>query len=94
MNSELFHEDGAVLPNSYFDLIPAGQREIVQQTFGYVDDALSSCPNMKTSGAALFHSCEISRKIIRDVNFIRNHKINIDLNSYTFTRKVMKWRKR
>jgi hypothetical protein len=49
---------------------------------------------MKTPGASLFHSCEMSRKIIRDVNFIRNHKINIDYWSYTFIRKVMKWRQK
>jgi hypothetical protein len=47
---------------------------------------------VKTSGASFFHSCEMGRKGIIGVNFIRNHKINIDSNSYTFTRKVMKWR--
>ena len=94
MISDLLHQNGAVIPHGDLDLIPAGKREITQQTFGYVNDALTSGSNMKTPGASFFHSCEMSRKIIRDANFIRNHKINIDSSSYTFIRKVMKWRRK
>ena len=91
-NSEFLYQNCAVLPNCYPDLVSAGERKIVQQSLGHVDDPLASSSNVKTSGASFFHSCEIGRKGIIGVNFIRNHKINIDSNSYTFTRKVMKWR--
>ena len=51
MNSELFNENGAILPYSYPDLVPAGQREFIQQAFGYVNNSFSPCSNMKTSDA-------------------------------------------
>ena len=91
-NSEFLYQNCAVIPDCYPDLVSAGKRKIVQQSLGHVNDPLASSSNVKTSGASLFHSCEMGRKGIIGVNFIRNHKINIDSNSYTFTRKVMKWR--
>ncbi len=92
VNSEFLHQYCAVISDCYPDLVSAGERKIVQQSLGHVDDPLTSSSNVKTSGASLFHSCEMGRKGIIGVNFIRNHKINIDSNSYTFTRTVMKWR--
>jgi hypothetical protein len=49
---------------------------------------------MKTASSPLFHLYEIRQILIRYVNFIRNHKINITSFSYSFIRKVMKWRMR
>ncbi len=92
MNSELFHNYGSILFYSNPDLIAAGKRKIAEETLGHVDDPLPSSSDVKTPGSPFFHSCEIYRMLIINGNFIRNHKINIRLISYSFIRKVMKWR--
>ena len=94
MKSELFNNKFAFIGNSYPDLVSRIKGKLFHEPFGDIDDPFSSGPDMKTANSPLFHLYEIRQILIRYVNFIRNHKINITSFSYSFIRKVMKWRMR
>ena len=94
MSSELLNNESAVISNSYSDLISRIKGELLHESLGDIDDPFSPGPNMETAGSSSFHLYEIRQILIRSVNFIRNHKINIITFSYSFIRKVMKWRNR
>ena len=92
MRSELFHNEFTIIGNGYPNLISGTQWKLLHESLGDIDNPLPSGSYVKTACSSFFHLYEIKQILISSVNFIRNHKINITTFSYSFIRKVMKWR--